>query len=669
MISDEDIRRVREATDLVDLVSEAVVLKQKGREFWGRCPFHEEKTPSFKVDPRSQLYHCFGCNAGGDAYGFVMRTQSMEFIDAVRSLADRANITLVEEQNNQQRGKRTRLLDLMLASAEYYALQLQRSKDAGAQAARSYLSRRAMGTELAKRWQMGYAPGGTRLWEHLRSKGYTLEECIEANVVISGSNNRPRDRFYQRVIFPVADLQSRIIAFGGRIIDQGEPKYLNSSETALFHKRETLYAIDKAKVQITNKSTAIVVEGYTDTIAMHEAGFVNTVATLGTALTLQHLKLLNRFTKKVIYLFDGDEAGKRAAVRASELINKDLAPEAGLFRVVLEVAELPAGMDPADFLAREGAAALQEILDKATPLLKYAIQQSLANADISTPEGRSAALRSALTVLLPIRGTVLATDYIAGELAPQLGVDYVAATNLFNGMQAPRTAQASGERAAAATTSGAASDTSSGQRASSGSESNTAAAVGTGTGSESGAVLSGADARSSGNHVAGVGSKIEGARGGFASGGQPSSIELQNELIILYLEYLEVRPLLARAFERISWESEELVALSQGLIAADKQAESSELYALALELVPTSVSVLSAGLQQSFLGEASDYAYLLMYMLRELQLQNEIALAKIVYTKASAGAEGDALFKEIAEKQSELATIRERLVEIPKTLL
>ena len=631
MINDDDIRKVREATELVDLVQETVVLKQKGREFWGRCPFHDEKTPSFKVDPRSQLYHCFGCHAGGDAYGFVMRTQNMEFIDAVRYLADRANITLTETQGSIQPGKRTRLQELMKDSAEFYSQMLLRSTDRGAETARSYLSKRGMGLELAKRWQLGYAPGNAKLFDHLRAKGYKTEECLDTNMVIKSQRGQMQDRFFERVMFPVADLQGRVIAFGGRVIANREPKYLNTSETLLFHKRETLYALDKAKATISSKGTAIVVEGYTDTIAMHEAGFTNTVATLGTALTTQHLKLLNRFAKKVIYLFDGDEAGKRAAARAAELITQDITPEAGRFRVLLEVAELPPGTDPADLLATQGASALQAVLDEATPLLKYAIQQSLRSADLSTPEGRNAALSSALIVLLPIRGSMLANGYIADELAPQLGVDYSQALALFNGMKAPRNITAE-----------------------------TAHGDGSRELSETGYE----------KHPPGLlNDHRENRTKGLSSSVPTANTNLQNELIILYIDYPETRELLAKAFERISWNGEDLPALADALVAADQKSESSELYALALSAAPAYAPILSMGLRQDFIGSASDYAYLLMYMLREAQIQNEIALTRIAYTKASDGASRDALFKEIAEKQSELAVIREKLAKVPKTTL
>jgi len=600
LINDDDIRKVREATELVELVQETVVLKQRGREFWGRCPFHDEKTPSFKVDPRSQLYHCFGCHAGGDAYGFVMHTQNMDFLDAVRYLADRASITLTETQGSLQPGKRTRLMELMRAAADYYALFLLRSIEPGAQTARSYLGGRNMGLELAKSWQLGYAPGGTSLLDHLKTKGYTLQECLDANVAAKGQRGQIQDRFYERVMFPVADLQGRIIAFGGRVISEREPKYLNSSTTMIFQKRETLYALDRAKASISSEGTAIVVEGYTDTIAMHEAGFTNTVATLGTSLTMEHLKLLNRFAKKVICLFDGDNAGQRAAMHAAELITDDITPEAGRFRVLLEVAELPPGTDPADLLAKEGAPALQTILDRATPLMRYAIQQSIKTANLSSPEGRHAALRSALQVLLPIRGSILANTYIVDELVPQLGVEYSQALALFNSMQALPTIEQDEPK---------------------------------------------------------------------SSQGKAANIDLQNGLLILYIEHPETRKVLAEAFDRIVWDGEDLPKLAKALTSVDQKAESNELYALALDAAPACAPVLSAGLRQKFTGSATDHAFLLMYMLKESQLLNEIALAKIAYTQSATSAAGDVLFQEISEKQLELATIREKLAKVPKTNL
>jgi DNA primase len=438
-------------------------------------------------------------------------------------------------------------------------------------------------------------------------------------------------------MFPVSDLQGRTIAFGGRIIAAGEPKYLNSSDSPLFHKSEVLYAIDKAKAHITATGTAIVVEGYTDTIAMHEAGFTHTVATLGTALTQAHLKLLNRFAKKVIYLFDGDKAGREAARRAAALINRDITPEAGSYRFLLEVAELPAGLDPAELLAGEGAGAMQTVLDASIPLLRYALERSLDDANLSTPEGRNAALRAALTVLLPIRGSLLASEYLADFLAPRLGVDYAAAQALLTSLPAPR--ESSREPATSAS------------EASAGAFAQGASAPGS-SGASSPDNSSASDAAASSPAPAGD-TKMEG---------------LRIELLTLYIEYPETRPLLAKAFERIAWEDAELASIAEGLGQAAADATPEELYALALALAPHRAALLSAGLTQGFAGAPKDHARLVMYMLYDLQLQNEIALARIEWARLGSGPRADELFSKIAAKQSELATNRERLAEIPKTL-
>ena len=345
-ISDEDVRRVRDATDLVSLVSERVVLKPKGRLHWGCCPFHAEKTASFKVDPATQLWHCFGCGLGGDAYGFLMRAENVDFLDAVRILADRGNIEIVEETGGAPRGHRERLIAANEAAWLYYHEVLTKSPDAGAREAREYLKKRGFGSEVAKRWRLGFAPGHGALVRHLAAAGFSAEEIVSANLGLKGDAGQLRDRFFKRVMFPIFDLQGRAIAFGGRVIGAGEPKYLNTQDTPAFHKSANLYAIDRAKASITSTGTAVVVEGYTDVIALHEAGLTNAVATLGTALTREHVRLLSRFAKRVVYLFDGDAAGLRAADRASEFIDSSITPEAGRDRVELHVAVLPDGPGP-----------------------------------------------------------------------------------------------------------------------------------------------------------------------------------------------------------------------------------------------------------------------------------------------------------------------------------
>ncbi len=423
-ISDEDVARVRDATDLVALISETTPLEQKGRLFWGLCPFHGEKTASFKVDPATQLWHCFGCALGGDAFGFVMRTQSVEFPDAVRLLAERARIEIVEEGGGMPRGRRERLICACEAAADYFHRQLSAGRSPGAEAARAYLKGRGFGSEVAKRWRLGYAPSsrGT-LGKQLATEGVSRDELIEANLALAGERGETRDRFYDRIMFPILDLQGRAIAFGGRVVGSGEPKYLNSADTPIFHKSANLYAIDRAKSEIVSSGTAVVVEGYTDVIALHEAGIRNVVATLGTALTAQHVKLLGRFSKRIVYLFDGDEAGMRAADRAASFIDFSSTPEAGSARVDLAVAIIPASMDPADYVGANGADAMRAVVDGAQPLLRFVIDRRFEAHDLAAPEGRARALAAAAGVLASVRGSLLAQDY-ANYVADRLRTDY-----------------------------------------------------------------------------------------------------------------------------------------------------------------------------------------------------------------------------------------------------
>jgi DNA primase len=423
-ISEDDVARVRDATDLVQLVSETVPLNQKGRLFWGRCPFHGEKTPSFKLDPATQLWHCFGCGLGGDAFGFVMRSENLDFPDAVRRLADRARIEIIEEAGGAPAGQKERLLAACEATADFYHKQLTGSREAGPAKAREYLKSRCFNTEVAKRFRLGYAPGRAQLSAHLGKQGFTADEIVLANLAMRDERTgKLRDRFYERVMFPITDLSGRVIAFGGRVLGSGEPKYLNSSDTPVFHKSANMYGISMAKADIVRTGVAVVVEGYTDVIALHEAGMRNAVATLGTALTPQHVKLLGRFAKNVVYLFDGDEAGMRAADRAGEFLDWQATPEAGSARIDLKVALIPDGMDPADYVGAKGADGMQPVVDNAQPLLRFVLDRRLAQHDLTSPEGRSRALDSAVRVLAGIRGSLLAQDY-ANYLAGRLSTDY-----------------------------------------------------------------------------------------------------------------------------------------------------------------------------------------------------------------------------------------------------
>lgn len=423
-ISEEDIQRVRDANDIVAVIGERVPVKQRGRDFWCCCPIHNEKTPSLKIDPALQLWHCFGCGAGGDIFGYVMKTEDMTFPEAVRRLAERAHIDIAEVggRGGASSSRKARLKDICSATAEFYHTQLMRNPAAAAAEARKYLGGRKLGGEVPKRWNLGFAPGNGVLVRHLSSKGFKPDELIEANVATKGRDGRLRDRFYNRVMFPINDVQGDCIAFGGRVIGKGEPKYLNSQETPIFHKSQVLYGLDKAKAAMASTGVAVVVEGYTDVIALHENGIANAVATLGTALTMRHIRVLGRHAqKKIVYLFDGDAAGQRAADRALAFIDDSMTPEAGKSKVELCAVTLPDNLDPAEFVEARGADALRVLINDAQSLLKYGIERRLAAHDLSTAEGRTRALSEALAVLAPIKDSLLAKDY-AVQIASRVRV-------------------------------------------------------------------------------------------------------------------------------------------------------------------------------------------------------------------------------------------------------
>ncbi len=439
-ISDDDIRRVREASDLVSIAGERIVLRQRGRDFWGCCPFHQEKSPSFKIDPSSQLWHCFGCGEGGDVFSFVMKLDDIGFVDAVRELARRAGIQITEAPGaGVARGKKARLKEVCNEAAEFYHLQLMRGRGPQVDAARNYLGGRDLGGSVPKKWQLGFAPGSGALVSHLRAAGFTQKEMIEANVALGDrSGSGVRDRFFNRIMFPIRDVEGDVIAFGGRVIGKGEPKYLNSQETPIFHKSEVLFGLDKAKASMASTGVAIICEGYTDVIMMHEAGVTNVVATLGTALTVQHIRVLSRHAKhRIVYLFDGDEAGQRAADRAARFIDESMLPESGRRQVDLCAVTLPDNLDPADFVVQRGAEAMKALIDDAVPLMRYAIDRKLRGRNLADYGEKGRALSEVLELLAPIKHSVLAQEY-AGYVADRLQLDTAAVAEKLAATRAPR---------------------------------------------------------------------------------------------------------------------------------------------------------------------------------------------------------------------------------------
>ncbi len=413
MISDEDVNRVRAATDLVSLVQETVELKPRGHEFWACCPFHGEKTPSFHIIPATQSWYCFGCSQGGDCFTYVMKRENLGFPDSIRYLADRAGIELVEDtpRGARRSTNRSRVIDVCEATSEFYHTMLMRGKDGRG---REYFASRGLGSQVCQRYRLGFAPGRGALVSHLRSMGFSDREMIDANVAIRRDRGGLSDRFYDRDMFPIFDEQGHCIAFGGRIMGAGEPKYLNTSETPVFHKKRNLYGFNWAKEHIVAQNEAIVVEGYTDAIACWEAGIKNVVATLGTALTEHHVKTLTRFAKKIIYLFDGDAAGQKAAERAIQFV------ETG--SVDLRCVILPNDMDPNDFIHAHGGEALRSLLDDSQPLLDFVFDKLGERSDVTSPAGRARALEDACRLIYPLRSSYMIDSYYV-QIADRIGAD------------------------------------------------------------------------------------------------------------------------------------------------------------------------------------------------------------------------------------------------------
>ena len=400
-IRDESIAEVREATDVVALVAEYVTLRPGGgTRMKGLCPFHQEKTPSFTVDSTRRLWHCFGCSQGGDAIDFLMRQETLSFTEAVERLAHRAGIEVRYEGRSAgergSMGRKSRLVAAHAEAVEFYHRALVESPDG--RNARAYLSSRGMDRSAAERFRLGWAPG--RSWDalvgHLRNKGFRPEELTEAGLARTGGRGL-RDAFHARVLFPIFDVAGDPVAFGGRLLDVDEgrgPKYVNTAETAIWHKGRALYALNWAKAEIVKAGFAVVVEGYTDVVACHQAGVAQAVATCGTALRAEHFKLLSRFTDKVVLSFDADAAGSTAVERGiREWIGT---PEATFSAHVIVV---PGGADPAEYIASRGVDAFRALVAESEPLVRWWLDRNLARSRLVTPEERHRAAQDVIPII------------------------------------------------------------------------------------------------------------------------------------------------------------------------------------------------------------------------------------------------------------------------------
>lgn len=410
---------VKNQADIVRVVSDYVTLKKRGANYMACCPFHSEKTPSFNVSPGRALFHCFGCGVGGSVFDFVMRIEGCGFPESVRIVAEKSGIPIpaVEETEDHKKVARDRDIVLRLNewAAEFFELQLN-STEAGA-TAREYIQSRGIREESAKLFRLGYAPDSwDALTSHLKTCGATIDEIHTSGLIVPKDSGGFYDRFRGRVIFPITDPQGRVIAFGGRVMGDGEPKYLNSPETAVYTKGRNLFGLAHAKNEIRNLGFAILVEGYLDCMIPMQEGIHNIVASLGTALTDNQVRLLRRYMDQpqIVVNFDPDSAGQAATMRSIDVLLAEG------FKV--NILGMPTNQDPDEFVRAHGVDRFRELLKTTQPYLDYIIDTSIAGHDTSRPTGKVAAINAILPHLARMRDKVARADY-AGQIADRLKID------------------------------------------------------------------------------------------------------------------------------------------------------------------------------------------------------------------------------------------------------
>jgi DNA primase len=402
------IDEIQSKLDIADIIGGYIPLKRAGRNFKACCPFHHEKTPSFVVSPVKGIYHCFGCGAGGDMISFVMKHESLEFMEALRMLADKAGVSLSDmkggfRQKGPGRTVSSGLHRVNELAANYYNTLLIGS--AKASMGRKYLAQRGLNAESVSLFKIGYSPAE---WDSFlkfaRSKGVSEPVLEKAGLIIPGKNNGFYDRFRSRVMFPIFDMRSKIVAFGGRILDDSMPKYMNSPESEIYVKGRHLYGLNFAMDEIRKKDYAIIVEGYLDLIIPFQNNVKNIVATLGTALTIEQIRLIKRLTCNVVIIYDADEAGQAASLRGLDLLISE-----GLF---VKIASLPKGMDPDSYVRKHGSDGLLKIIDSAQNLFDYKLKLLLDKFNPAESEDKTKIATEMLPTIKRIENSVLRSDYI-----------------------------------------------------------------------------------------------------------------------------------------------------------------------------------------------------------------------------------------------------------------
>ncbi len=391
--SSDLLEEIRNRCDIVDIISKYVHLKPAGKGFKGLCPFHEEKTPSFMVSPEKQLFHCFGCGEGGNVFNFLMKYEKISFFEAVKMLAKKSGVSLPvdEEKENFLNRQKERLYKLNNLTANYYRECLFKTNQG--KKIINYLKKRGINDSSVEKYKLGYAlPGWDALTNFLKKRGHSYEELIKARIINKSKiEGKYIDYFRDRIIFPIFNLSGRVIGFGGRVLDDSLPKYINSPETLVYNKGSNLYSLNFAREDIRKKDYLIIVEGYTDVLITQQYEFNNVAASLGTALTTRQIDLIKRFTDMVLIAYDADSAGNMATSRSLDLLVK-----AG-FEV--KVIDLPQGYDPADFLIKKGKTAFQNLIDSSLSLIDYKLKLLYSKYNIKTIEGKVKVIKGIMPTL------------------------------------------------------------------------------------------------------------------------------------------------------------------------------------------------------------------------------------------------------------------------------
>ena len=414
--SDELIEEVRSRNDIVDVIGSYVRLKKKGSTYFGLCPFHNEKTGSFSVSPNKQMYYCFGCGAGGNVFTFLMQYENFTFGEAMQSLADRVGIELPQQEmtsaQRREADRRTRLLEINKEAAKYFYTLLRSPRG---QKAYQYFKKRELSDETMQKFGLGYSDQySDDLYRYLRKKGYDDDILKDSGLITIDEMRGGHDKFWNRAMFPIMDVHNRVIGFGGRVMGDGEPKYLNSPETRIFDKSRNLYGLNIART--TRKNQLLLCEGYMDVIALHQAGFDNAVASLGTALTSGHANLLKRYTKEVYLTYDSDGAGVKAALRAIPILK-----EVG---IVTKVINMRPYKDPDEFIKALGAEEYQKRIDEAENSFLFEIRIMQENYDMNDPESKTAFYNEIAQKLLGFSEELERNNYIEAVAEKyQIGFD------------------------------------------------------------------------------------------------------------------------------------------------------------------------------------------------------------------------------------------------------